>query len=608
MSESVLGRRTAPAAPPEQLDATPGPGTLETVTRQVAAGDPESLYRQARLFARVVNDLQSAVDGVRQQARRLEVAVRGASAQAAALALERLAIRLDQMLAVLRDPDYAELTRRAGDALAESQRRLRLVGAQRSELPADSARQDYQAWLILRELSAAYRMIGARMAALPPQPGVFAGGLSPAAPEDRQVADVPSGSAAPRAGMVEMAPMALVALAPPDQAGLAPAGFRQGERWQGDLLTSPGGVAAAPAALALGRRAPGLAGGGDPAPGGIGPGQSLLAGRRGPSGAQGAGVMSALATPPIVEGAGVVGRPPAAGRAGEVVELAEAAAPGLPWSAPGGPAQAGVTALGAPVLGSPVVGGPSASPAGGRRVTSRGRTRPVRRPAALTSPGPAAPPPPAPVPTDAPINVPAVAGPPPAPAALSAPSLGPSTAVSPPGPSISPGQPPLSAPPPTLHLAGGPAGPIPSTPPTSTFPGAATPVALAPDAGLAVVPTPDAPAAAPPDHLAPVTPTPGSAPSGPLGAPATPDASAGVGRPMPMYGGFGPGMAAGLDEGPRQPHVTLAADPHCWGLPHAPPAVLGRTPGFSDVASPQAAPADAARPDGQSTDNGEADD
>lgn len=165
MNGPMLGRSMPP--PPGGPNNGVPQLTLDVVAQQVNAGDPEGFYQQAQAFDKVANDLQDTVDQFRGFARGVRGGWSGDTAEAAQAYMDSVAAQAVRLLATMSHPNYGDLLRQAGDALANSQRQLALLLAARTQRPTDRTQYDYQARIILNDLSETYVIVGNQLAEMP---------------------------------------------------------------------------------------------------------------------------------------------------------------------------------------------------------------------------------------------------------------------------------------------------------------------------------------------------------------------------------------------------------------------------------------------------------
>jgi hypothetical protein len=175
MASDVLGRGNTPTPP----DAT-GQQHFEAVAKQIATAKAEDFYRQSQTISNVVEHLRYIVDQFRKNRRHLDEAWAG-SGHAWSDRLATLTNEIERLLQTL--PAYVALLNQAGDAVADSQQRLRVLKQQRAQDPAaaNDPQFDYQAQQILNGLSNAYAQVGNGMAQLPEQTAL--GNRIPAGPQ-----------------------------------------------------------------------------------------------------------------------------------------------------------------------------------------------------------------------------------------------------------------------------------------------------------------------------------------------------------------------------------------------------------------------------------------
>ncbi|MBQ6643189.1 MAG: hypothetical protein IJH84_19440, partial [Saccharopolyspora sp.] len=123
----MAGAQPTPATDPylEQLD-------FEQLAQLVHGTSPDLFYRQAGAFDRAADRLREVTDRFRAQWRDLGTHSSGATIDRAVEAGDRLAAENEKVLEATSAPGYARMLRRAGDAVAEGQRRMRDLEQQRS--------------------------------------------------------------------------------------------------------------------------------------------------------------------------------------------------------------------------------------------------------------------------------------------------------------------------------------------------------------------------------------------------------------------------------------------------------------------------------------------
>ncbi|MER5393456.1 hypothetical protein [Saccharopolyspora sp. NPDC002686] len=166
---------------------------FDQLAQLVNATSPDDFYRKADQFDEASNGLSDAGDRFRSQWRNLQDNNSGAAIDSGVESSERTLRHNERVLQAT--PGYGTLLRRAGDALANAQLRMRDLQQQRSEQAAASADQDpaattpedaaaaaeaqaaadeqqtEQARQIVRDLSTAYTDAGNGMSQLPEQEG-----------------------------------------------------------------------------------------------------------------------------------------------------------------------------------------------------------------------------------------------------------------------------------------------------------------------------------------------------------------------------------------------------------------------------------------------------
>ncbi|MFD2420681.1 hypothetical protein [Amycolatopsis pigmentata] len=153
----VIGGGPSPAPPPPP--PPPDQPNMDQVVQMVNAENPEVWYQQAAWFDKVKQTLSDLNDGFRREAKGLEELWHGDSAGAYGGQVGRVASLIDQ---IRQGPDYAAALRRAGDALASAQQRVRDLQAQKGQNPdGDQSLFDQQARQILIDLATAYGDSGA---------------------------------------------------------------------------------------------------------------------------------------------------------------------------------------------------------------------------------------------------------------------------------------------------------------------------------------------------------------------------------------------------------------------------------------------------------------
>ena len=123
----MAGAQPTPATDPylEQLN-------FEQLAQLVHGSSPEVFYRQAGAFDRAADRLREVTDRFRAQWRDIGTHSSGQAIDRAVAAGDRLAADNEKVLEATLAPGYARMLRRAGDALAEGQRRMRDLEQQRS--------------------------------------------------------------------------------------------------------------------------------------------------------------------------------------------------------------------------------------------------------------------------------------------------------------------------------------------------------------------------------------------------------------------------------------------------------------------------------------------
>lgn len=167
MAEVIGSSSGGAAAPPPPLPDLPN---LDQVAQMVNADSPEVFYQQATWFDQVKQTLADVNDGFRREAKGLDELWHGDSAGAYGGEVGRVAGMIDQLRA---GPDYAGLLRRAGDALASAQQRVRDLQAQKAAQPdVDPTVFDEQARQIAIDLATAYGDVGSAFGQGPELEGV----------------------------------------------------------------------------------------------------------------------------------------------------------------------------------------------------------------------------------------------------------------------------------------------------------------------------------------------------------------------------------------------------------------------------------------------------
>src|ERR1700742_476056 len=111
----VIGRTPDPAAPPPPADPSPDLLNLDQVLQLLSSADPQGLYLGAAAFDGVHHGGQQLSDDFRKQAKGIDEAWHGSTADGHSSRMEEIAASIDQFA---QGSDYAGLLRRACDALA----------------------------------------------------------------------------------------------------------------------------------------------------------------------------------------------------------------------------------------------------------------------------------------------------------------------------------------------------------------------------------------------------------------------------------------------------------------------------------------------------------
>ncbi len=157
--------------------------TLDSASSALGGGDPESLYRSGRAFTATADRLRMLSDEFRARLGELESSWQGPGSRAFADTATRIPHQIEELATTLTAPSYEWLCRETGDALANGQRELRQLRAERDEqqaMPAPrgdrSSPQDGQAQQVMNELGNTYRQLGDQLRPLaedgPGTPGV----------------------------------------------------------------------------------------------------------------------------------------------------------------------------------------------------------------------------------------------------------------------------------------------------------------------------------------------------------------------------------------------------------------------------------------------------
>ncbi|WP_410663435.1 WXG100 family type VII secretion target [Amycolatopsis sp. lyj-84] len=152
-------------APESQAPPADGP-TVDQIALLVNGIDANGLYAWAAAFDRARDQLSRVRDGFRAAHRAALERWAGLSADAFDDLSRRVEAITAEQLHVLRDPGHGALLRRAGDAVLDSQARMRVLLRARAEQPDAAGEQAVrpEAWRILNDLEKVYLDTGRALA------------------------------------------------------------------------------------------------------------------------------------------------------------------------------------------------------------------------------------------------------------------------------------------------------------------------------------------------------------------------------------------------------------------------------------------------------------
>lgn len=236
--------------------------TFDQLAQLIDEVSPDAFYQRAAAFDQAAARLQDVLDRIRRQLRLVQESWSSKSAEDFDAVAREVVGQATNVLQAVQNPGYGALLRRAGDALAGHQQRLRdlrgLKTQQEAAPPAPGVPtpeataqlNDQSARQILDDLRTAYQDIAFSIAPLPEtiRGPAGSGGSSPAVFSTPNRSPVPAGADARLAGDVGPVPEVLISDT-------------------GVLLAAPGAVAAVPGVLSpspsenrggpvLGRREP----------------------------------------------------------------------------------------------------------------------------------------------------------------------------------------------------------------------------------------------------------------------------------------------------------------------------------------------------------------
>lgn len=165
---------------PQPQTGEPLPPTFEQIAFLINAADPEMYYQRAVAFDKAQQGFRTLAQDLRR-VNRIEFANwDGVVADSARQRLHEITGNVTEVLSAVGTPAYGDLMRMAGDSLANSQRRINTLVAQRAEQiaaasePAAVAAAERHttetAQQILTELRSTYREIAAAFSPLSPPP------------------------------------------------------------------------------------------------------------------------------------------------------------------------------------------------------------------------------------------------------------------------------------------------------------------------------------------------------------------------------------------------------------------------------------------------------
>ncbi|KJK33059.1 hypothetical protein UK23_47720 [Lentzea aerocolonigenes] len=141
---------------------------FDQVRARVAAADPHTFYRKAAAFEQAAERLELFADLLRRYRAELESAWNNGDPRQFEW-VDRLLRHVDELTSSLREPSYPAALRHIGDAVANSQQRLRGLENHSGTVPDEGAllARDEHARQILTDLSTSYVQFGQPLAELP---------------------------------------------------------------------------------------------------------------------------------------------------------------------------------------------------------------------------------------------------------------------------------------------------------------------------------------------------------------------------------------------------------------------------------------------------------
>ncbi|WP_410650744.1 WXG100 family type VII secretion target [Amycolatopsis sp. cmx-4-54] len=163
--------------PVSQTPAPDGP-TVDQVASLINGIDAGGFYALAAAFDRARDRLSQVNDGFRAANRTALERWAGSSADAFDGLSRQVEANTADQLHVLRDPGHGALLRKAGDAVSDSQARMRVLLRARAEQPGVAGEQAArpEAWRILNELEQVYLDTGRALARPPGEGGTTTSG------------------------------------------------------------------------------------------------------------------------------------------------------------------------------------------------------------------------------------------------------------------------------------------------------------------------------------------------------------------------------------------------------------------------------------------------